>query len=93
MHFKQKLSQTYGHTSWVESLFGLQNGYLASGSGDQTIKIWNPNDGTLKQALTGHSADVKLLLVLPNGGLASASKDKTIKIWSPKWTEKKTCST
>ena len=65
------------------SLVVLPNGDLASGSGsgDNTIKIWNPNDGTLKTTLTGHTRDVESLVVLPNGDLASGSEDNTIKIW------------
>ena len=51
---------------------------------DNTIKIWNPNDGTLKRTLTGHTnGHVYSLVVLPNGDLASGSADNTIKIWNP----------
>jgi WD40 repeat protein len=62
----------------------LQNGDLASGSSDYTIKIWNPIDGTLKRTLNGHTNVVYALTVLQNGDLASGSWDKTIKIWSTK---------
>jgi WD40 repeat protein len=33
----------------------LQNGDLASGSADRTMKIWNPINGTLKRIFNGHS--------------------------------------
>jgi WD40 repeat protein len=36
-----------GHTSGVLALTFLQNGDLASGSADRTIKIWNQINGTL----------------------------------------------
>jgi WD40 repeat protein len=36
----------------------LQNGDLVSGSGDNTIKIWNPVDGPLKKTLIGCSSCV-----------------------------------
>jgi WD40 repeat protein len=62
----------------------LQNGDLASGSWDSTIKIWNPIDGTLKRTLNEHTDEVCALTVLQNGDLASGSRDKTIKIWSTK---------
>jgi WD40 repeat protein len=71
-----------GHTDWVRALTVLQNGDLASGSDDKTIKIWNPIDGTLKRTLTGHTNSVLALTVLQNGDLASGSSDTTIKIWS-----------
>jgi WD40 repeat protein len=61
----------------------LPNGDIVSGSVDITIKIWNPNDGTLKQTLNGHTNWVNALATLPNGDIVSGSSDKTIKIWSP----------
>ena len=39
-----------GHSSYVTSLVNLQNGYLASGSYDYSVKIWNIRDGKLKYA-------------------------------------------
>jgi WD40 repeat protein len=46
------------HSSGVFALTVLQNGYLASGSADRTIKIWNPINGTLKRTLNGHTDSV-----------------------------------
>ena len=60
----------------------LPNGYLASSSGDYTIKIWNTDNATLIRTLTGHSDAVTSLVFLPNGYLASGSWDNTIKIWN-----------
>ena len=37
------------------ALAELANGDLASASLDYTIKIWNPNDGTLKRTITGNT--------------------------------------
>ena len=55
---------------------------MASGSEDNTIKIWNTDDGSVVRTLTGHNADIFSLAVLPNGNLASGSGDTTIKIWN-----------
>ncbi|CAF1013692.1 unnamed protein product [Brachionus calyciflorus] len=71
-----------GHTSGVSSLTVLNNGNLASGSVDRTIKIWNTNDFSLVRTLTGHTDIVRTLSVLKNGNLASGSSDRTIKIWN-----------
>ena len=70
-----------GHTDSVFSLAVLQNGDLASGSWDNTIKIWDTNTGSLKRTLVGHTGYVWSLAVLQNGDLASGSWDNTIKIW------------
>jgi WD40 repeat protein len=71
-----------GHNSSVEGLTVLQNGDSASGSWDNTIKIWNPIDGTLKRTLNhDKDHDNLALTVLQNGDLASS--DFYIKIWNP----------
>ena len=74
-------SKFSGHLENSISLAVLKNGNLASGSIDNTIKIWDTISGLLKVTLTGHSGDIESLVVLPNGNLASASHDGTIKIW------------
>lgn len=62
------------------SLIELGNGNIASGSRDNTIKIWNRNGECLK-TLTGHSGTILSLAETSDGKLVSASRDKTIKIW------------
>ena len=69
-----------GHTYSVYSLAILHNGDLASGSVDNTIKIWNTTDGTLKQTLNSHDYSVYALVVLHNGNLVSGYFDT--KIWN-----------
>jgi len=58
-----------GHTGVVVVLTTLSNGDLVSGSGDNTIKIWNGNDLSLKKTLTGHTSGVLALTTLSNGDL------------------------
>lgn len=41
----------------------ITNNYLASGSDDTTVKIWNPYDGTLKHTLKGHIYSINLLFL------------------------------
>jgi WD40 repeat protein len=40
-----------GHSSSVTALIILPNGFVVSGSLNGEIKIWDPNDGTLKNTL------------------------------------------
>ena len=60
----------------------LKNDDLATGSYDQTIKIWDIENGTVKKTLTGHTNCINRLILLENNDLVSGSTDKTIKIWN-----------
>jgi WD40 repeat protein len=71
-----------GQTVVVWTLAALPNGNLASGSWDNTVKIWNTNTGSLVYTLSGHTNWVWTLATLPNGNLASGSADNTVKIWT-----------
>lgn len=82
INLDQLLITLTGHTEPVSCLAVLANGNLASGSYDQTIKIWNATDYSLIRTLTGHSDIVRSLALLRNGNLASCSSDNTIKIWN-----------
>ena len=73
-----------GHSDHVISVAISPDGQLlASGSDDNTIKIWNLPSGRLLRTLTGHSSDVISVAISPDGQLlASGSSDNTIKIWN-----------
>ncbi len=74
-----------GHLVFDDSLAYLENGYLASGSLDKTVKIWDVTNGklmhTFDQSNGGHTAYVYSLAYLENGYLASGSEDASVKIW------------
>jgi len=72
-----------GHSDRVWSVVYSPDGrYLASGSMDKTIKIWEVATGKELRTLTGHSDWVWSVVYSPDGRyLASGSDDKTIKIW------------
>ncbi|NEP60799.1 MAG: protein kinase [Symploca sp. SIO2G7] len=71
------------HLSSVCSVAISSDGkYFASGSFDNTIKLWNLETGKLLRTLTGHSEPVLTLAFSPNSQiLVSGSVDDQIKLW------------
>jgi len=72
-----------GHMGWVRCVcVDPANEWYATGSADQTIKIWDLATGRLKLTLTGHISTVRGLAVsdtMPY--LFSCGEDKTVKCW------------
>ena len=55
---------------------------MASGSEDETIKLWEVDSGREILTIRGHSGYVNSVAFSPNGEiLASGSDDKTIRLW------------
>ncbi len=73
-----------GHSGEVNAVATSPDGQkIASGSDDQSIKIWNLSRGQELRTLTGHSNWVYSVAISPDGEtLVSGSKDNTIKVWS-----------
>ncbi|KAH7915312.1 WD40-repeat-containing domain protein [Hygrophoropsis aurantiaca] len=56
--------------------------YVATGSRDKTIKLWDAQSGSLLKHLAGHDNWIRALVFHPSGKLLlSASDDKTIRVW------------
>lgn len=56
--------------------------YVATGSRDKTIKLWDTQSGQMLKNLAGHDNWVRALVFHPSGKLLlSASDDKTIRVW------------
>ena len=56
--------------------------YIASGSWDKTIKLWEVAIGRNVKTLQGHTERITSVVYSPNGKyVASGSWDKTIKLW------------
>ena len=72
-----------GHTHMVFTVaFDPQGRTLASGSRDNTVKLWEAASGKLLHSLAGHAQAVWSVAFDPQGRtLASGSDDKTVKLW------------
>ena len=53
---------------------------LASGSADQTVRLWRIEDGACLATLQGHEGNVNAVAFLPDGRLVSAG-DTTVRVW------------
>jgi WD40 repeat protein len=62
--------------------FSSDTQILASGSGDNTITLWQPGTGNLIRTLEEHSGGVySVAITSDNKILVSGSEDQTIKLW------------
>jgi WD40 repeat protein/tRNA A-37 threonylcarbamoyl transferase component Bud32 len=91
--FREKLAfanTLRGHLKSVASVAISPDGeMLASGSLDNTIKLWNLNTGQEISTLKGHSKSVGAVAISPDGQtLASGSWDNTIRLWNLKKADK-----
>ena len=72
-----------GHTGTVSSVsFSPDGKRLASGSSDQTVKVWDAATGQETLTLKGHTSVVASVAFSPDGKrIVSGSGDQTLKVW------------
>ncbi|KAJ5992489.1 hypothetical protein N7451_008213 [Penicillium sp. IBT 35674x] len=79
-----ELQALEGHSDSVTSVAFSPNGrLLASGSHDDTVRLWNTATGALMETLDDHSVSVWSVAFSPDGRLlASGSHDGTVRLWN-----------
>jgi WD40 repeat protein len=72
-----------GHEGIIDSMaFSRDGRWLASGSEEWTVKLWDGNIGVLVRTLEGHTRSVQSVAFSQAGRLASGSMDKTVRVWN-----------
>jgi WD40 repeat protein len=64
------------------SIKQVNQNQVATGSSDNTVKIWDITTKTLINTYNGHTAGINSLVVLPSGLLVSSAGDSTIRVWN-----------
>lgn len=78
-----------GHSRPVTALTFVSNDVsLVSCGVDQSIRIWNCEQGTFVRSLTNHTQPITCLAKRPHTGealamIATGSEDKTVRLWQP----------
>jgi WD40 repeat protein len=64
--------------------FSADGRVLASGSHDNTVRLWDPATGACTRTLEGHTDSVWGVSFSADGRvLASGSRDNTVRLWDP----------
>lgn len=56
--------------------------FIASTSGDRTVKLWAATSGERMQTLEGHTGRVNSTAFFPNSKVLASASENKIKLWS-----------
>lgn len=74
-----------GHQAPVRTVAISASGqFIASGSDDKTVKIWDALTGKLLFDLSGHGQNIKSVEFTPDGTMLVSSDSESVKLWNTK---------
>jgi WD40 repeat protein len=81
------------HSGEVNTIvFSPDGKYLAAGSDDRAVRLWNTSNGSCTAVFRGHSDWVTSVCFSPNGNiLASGSGDGSVRLWNVEERNGKSC--
>ena len=85
MDWDNSVQTLEGHKGYISAIaFTPDSKFLATGSWDKTVRLWDTATGALRSTLQGHGERVDGIAFSPKGQLASASpRDRTVRLWEP----------
>ena len=78
----EEMGSFSGHKKSIWCLCAISNRILASGSGDNGIKIWDIEEKAIISTLSGYTNSVTTLCYVREGVFVSGSEDESLIIWS-----------
>ncbi|WP_263420148.1 WD40 repeat domain-containing protein [Tolypothrix sp. PCC 7601] len=78
----KQFNRLEGHHSYIRSvIFSPDGETIATGSDDQTVKLWN-RKGQLLKSFDAHARLINSISFSPDGQIVTNSNDDTAKLWS-----------
>lgn len=78
-----------GHRRFVQSIaFSPDGRYLASGSGDRTVRLWNLVEGKAERTWEDHSVMANKVAFAPDGRWLAALCQQQVRVYEPQGTTK-----
>jgi len=77
------VSTLIGHTSGVSSVLVLPDGRIASGSNDNTLRVWDLDNMKRTLTLQGRDCCISCVSILYDGRIVNGSCNNTLHIWDP----------